>query len=294
MPSLIVRKQDGSLLFNTDYITYGLVKSGYLALAETWSRRYLRSANLDPNDGSNWSASTVAADGAGDRVWSFTLANAQSPIVFLTGSGTLNGTARSGNTMTFYYSNASTSTRFYCFDLMSDNIAGSPPYLKMRRQDGTLTFNSLQVPLNIVGAYTPPGPSALNTFGRYYYAYDGGYNRKRQYASGPAPSQMDCGYDINLDPNTEYAACLPWSRSATVMETNPSDGYTGPATQYNTVEGAFGRVGGISFLFGASAGTPQALPGGFNGIPASYSSIATDRIPQALVIKTANLPMPYR
>jgi len=38
MAELIVKKEDGSLLFDTDKISYGLIKSGHLAYAGNWNR----------------------------------------------------------------------------------------------------------------------------------------------------------------------------------------------------------------------------------------------------------------
>jgi hypothetical protein len=74
-----------------------------------------------------------------------------------------------------------------------------------------------------------------------------------------------------------------------------NSGYQGDAAAYAVLEGAYGRTGGISFMFGASAGTTdsRAMAGG--GVPAgiSYGSVAIDRFPTALIIQTAALPLPY-
>jgi hypothetical protein len=163
MASLIVRKPDGSVLFDTQYITHGLVKSAYLVADETWPRKYLKSANLNPDQGSSWEDSFRA----GDQMFSITVNNALNPIVFIVGKGALQGTARSGNTLKFFYSGADGSTKAYVYDLMSDNVLGSPPWLKTRRVDGSISFNSLQVPLNIVAAVQAPGPAAADQYGRY-------------------------------------------------------------------------------------------------------------------------------
>ena len=74
-----------------------------------------------------------------------------------------------------------------------------------------------------------------------------------------------------------------------------SSGYDGDSAAYAVLEGAYGRTGGISFMFGASAGSTisRAMAGG--GVPAgiSYGSLPTDRYPTALIIQTAALPIPF-
>ena len=286
MAQLIVAKDTGELLFDTNYITYGLVKSGYLAYNSSWTRRTLRSAQLDPTDGSNWTVSTAVNDPSNyDQVWSFTLTNARSPIVFLVGTGCLNGSSRSGTTVTYFFSNADTSTKFYCFDLMADNIAGSP-YLKTYNTSGVLTFNSLQAPLNIVGTSTPPPPTTpTGTYG-VQSPYTGGYFVGRTPSNNYNTVKQDYRYDVPLAAGVEYAAHLPWSRGASTVDAQGAG-----TAAYAVIEGAYGRVGGISFLFGASAGT--TLSTGVAPRPSGWYNVPTDRYPTALIITTANLPFPF-
>ncbi|WP_256356593.1 hypothetical protein [Pseudomonas sp. PDM32] len=286
MSKLIVTKSDGSLLFDTRKITYGLVKSGYLAYSSSWTRRTLRSAQLDPSDGSNWYASTQVNDLANwDQIWSLTVTNAKSPIVFIVGSGCLNGSTTSGTSIAYHYSNASANTKFYCFDLMADNIAGSP-YLKTYNESGILTFNSLQPPLNIAGTYQPPGPTAPAGAYGVQTAYTGGYFVSRQNDNNWNSSKQDCRFDVALTAGVEYAAYLPWSRGGSTVDTQGST-----PISYAVQEGVYGRVGGISFLFGASAGT--TLVTGVAPRPSGWYNIPSDRYPVALIITTANLPFPF-
>jgi hypothetical protein len=299
-------KENGQILFDTNLICYGLVKSGNMALQQYWGRRFLRSANLDPSDGSNYypivpvpAGSTPANGSRSDQLWGFSITNQISPICFITGPGTLIGTAISGGVFTFLYANSSPQTKFYCFDLMGDSLPGTT-FLKTYDESGRITFNSLQSPLNVVGAFTPPLPPAANDpRGRKLLAYDGGRVQKRQYVSavgasnGALATQMDSIFDIQLSAGVEYAAFLPWARTANTIESNPFAGSTGPMTQYGSSEGAYGRVGGISFMFGAAAGTNEAYPSGTGSVPVSYADIPTDRLPVALVIQTENLPFPF-
>ena len=287
MPKLIVRKADGSLLFDTNNITYGLVKSGYLAYSSSWTRMFLKSNGLDPNDPASWNKSVQVIDSTKyDQLWSFTVTNAKSPIVFLVGPGCLSCSTTSGASITYHYTNASASTKFYCFDLMADNIAGSP-FLKTFNSAGVLTFNSLQVPLNIVGTYTPPGPTApTGTYG-VQNAYNGGVSVPRFTTSDWMTQKTDCVFDVALTAGVEYAAHLPWSRGAGLCDGNGIAG----APYYSVEEGAYGRVGGISFMFGAAAGGTVYTATAPR--PYGYYQVPSDRIPAALIITTSNLPFPF-
>lgn len=286
-----VRKKNGDLLFDTSLICYGLIKSGYMTYQQSWTRRTLRSAQLDPNDGASWTPSTVTAStNLADSLYGFTVNNSLSPIVFIVGTGCLVGSSRSGSSLTFFYTNADTNTKFYCFDLMQDNIPGSP-YMKTWTDGGVITFNSLQPPLNVVAAVQAPGPGPTDVYGRLYSTYTGGYNVHRQ-SSGPSQNvtKVDSRVDIALSPGIEYAAYLPWSRSCGIADMYSGNAF--PFTMYNGSEGAYGRVGGISFMFGATAGTTQTYPS-TAGWMSSFFNLPTDRYPIALVIQTATLPFPY-
>lgn len=296
MASLTAWKTSGEVLFDTNLISYGLVKSGYMSLQQYWTRKSLRSAQLDPNNGANWTESTIVSTATfADGLWGFTVNNAISPIVFITGSGTLNGTAVNGSSITFLYSNASTSTKFYCFDLMADTIAGST-YLKTWNTSGRITFNSLQPPLNVIAAIQAPAPPpSQDVYGRYLLTYANGSQRIRQYSGNVGgivyTSQTDCYIDIPVgSPSDEYAVYLPWSRSCGIWDGSS----VVPPRNYSGVEGAYGRVGGISFMFGASAATTEAtVSTTATGPGVTYSQLPTDRYPVALVIRTSNLIFPY-
>jgi hypothetical protein len=296
MAQLRAYRDNGVILFDTNLISYGLIKSGYLQYSQSWTRRELKSAQLDPNNGANYTEVQVLFDSTyTDGLWAFTVTNAISPIVFITGSGTLNGTAISGSSITFYYSNASNSTKYYCFDLMGNNIAGSP-YLKTYDTTGRITFNSLQPPINIIGAVQAPSPGPLDQYGRYTTCYTSGYNVK-QAELGPASPyrrpRANSIVDIAGAPGVEYAVNLPFSRSCGIHDLFDFTGFQS-STQYSMVEGAYGRTGGISFMFGASAGTSYAqLNTSGQTQPCSFVNIPTDRYPTALLINTANYPFPF-
>lgn len=286
MGGLIVRKQDGSVLFDTRYITHGLIKSGYLQADETWPRKYLRGLNSDPDKGSSYDDSFRT----GDQMFSISINNAISPICFIVGKGCLQGTYRSGNTIKFLYSGGSASTKAYVFDLMADNVAGSPPWLKCRNQQGAVTFNSLQVPLNVLYSIQPPGPNAADQWGRYTQPYAGGVWTLIRKQTAEQDSQAHFTIDIVLPAGIEYAAFINYSRAANGWLDGQMTGVNAKVIGHS--EGAYGRVGGISFMFGPAGATTQIdIAGIAYSLPASLTALTT--APTALVIRTDNLPFPF-
>ncbi|MEE4668278.1 hypothetical protein V2L05_03485 [Pseudomonas alliivorans] len=287
MPSLVVNKETGELLFDTSRICYGLVKSSYLAAGEVWQRKVLRSITNDPDQGGSYIDSTRT----GDQMFTVTVNNPQSPIVFLVGKGCLQGTSISGSTMTFHFSAASTETRAYVFDLMADNIPGSP-YLKTFTELSVCTFNSLQPPLNVVGAVQAPAPAAADAYGRYVQPYAGGSWQFIRAQTASVDFQAHFVRDVALNSGVEYAACMPWTRGAAGYMDNAMTGVNAKVIGFS--EGAYGRSGGISFIFAPAGATSSIdLSGNQYSIPGSLANLPLDRYPQALVVPTANLPFPY-
>jgi len=299
MANLVVKKEDGSLLFDTAKITYGLVKSGTLSVIETWTRRMFKGGNVDPNWGGNWTESTIGSSVAfADVIYGFTVVGVKSPIVFLTGSGCLQGTKISGESMTFLYTNASTNTKFYCFDLMRDTFAGSP-YLKTRQADGVMTFNSLQLALNVVSAIQAPAPTGTQATlypipsGSRPYANAVLTVEQRQTAPSYQSNIFTAKVTMSIRAGVEYAAYLPWSRGCQIWAYGNNE--TRVTYRYGGSEGCGGVVGGIQFMFGPAGGTPEDYPMVVTGtpMPPNFSQISTTRLPTALVIETANLPFPF-
>lgn len=292
MAQLRAYRDDGILLFDTNLISYGLSKSGYMTAIQSWSRRTLLSANLDPNNGANYSPVVVSTGHVAnsDPLWGFTVIGAVSPVIFITGSGCLVGTSISGNSTTFLYTNASVNTKFYCFDLMVDSIGN--PYLKTYNTSGVLTFNSLMPPINVITAVTPPSPANLDVYGRYTSVYAG--STTRRVTSSYSVPNVASEVNIPLTPGVDYAAHLTFSRTATVWDTQPNSPATGPVTVYSASEGASGYVGGVRFQMAATAGGSQIQPNTNQAsVPASWVNIPVDRIPVALVINTAGYPFPF-
>lgn len=287
MTTLVVRKDTGELLFDTSKICYGLVKSAFLVAGEVWQRKVLRSVTNDPDQGGSYMDSTRV----GDQMFSIAVPNSKSPIVFLVGKGCLQGTSVSGTTLTFHYSAASAATKAYVFDLMADNIAGSP-YLKTYTDQGILTFNSLQPPVNVVAAIQAPAPGPLDAWGRRILPYAGGNWQFIRAQTAAVDFQAHFVLDIALTAGVEYAVFLPWSRGAAGYMSQNLTGVNAKVVSFS--EGAYGSAGGISFIFAPAGSTTSIDLSGINySIPGSVANLPVDRFPQALVVTTANLPFPY-
>ncbi|MFV3402885.1 hypothetical protein ACNFIC_02870 [Pseudomonas sp. NY15463] len=269
-------KEDQSILFDADKICYGLLKSGYLERITGWRRLRLRSIDLNPGSPSSW-----AEAGTAEPILGFSVEGAVAPIVFITGSGSPCGSSKVGDVTTFYYISANTNTKFYYFDTMRDS--GPINGVKCFREDGVLTFNSSQRPLNIVATVTPPPPRAD---GRW--PYQGGVRFIGSIFPG-GPVNVINRVGVSLGTSEEYAAYVNFTRTAAV---GPVDGsyFFLSAVQ----EGAYGVVGGVEFMFCIAARSTEldqsrVANEDFN----RWRDIPTSRYPKALVIRTRDYPFPY-
>lgn len=282
---LIIKDSNSNLLFDTRYVTYGLVSSGYLTLKVYWARRSYKGGNTNPAFGYNWTDTYAMAEPTtyNDVLHGFKLNNAKSPIAFITGGGSLNTITRnSDGSSTFWYTGASESTKFYCFDLMGDNITGGP-FLKTRNESNVITFNSLQPPLNIYTTVTAPigQPNASRTINPYIGGYGTVVDQMNQ-------RQGTYRYQVDLPLSAgEYAAHCTFSRGCTVETSIDFRGYT-----HGMVEGAYGRTNGFSFVFNVAGGTPYNL----NNPPpiqTTFDNLPIGRRPTAIIIDTRPYPFPY-
>lgn len=275
---LKVFKEDGSLLFDTEKIAYGLLKSGYLSLQVSWPRLYMRSAELNPTDPSSWAENS----GQSDRILGFSVTGAVAPIVFIAGDGSTCGSSRSGNVTTFYYTGATTSTKFYYFDTMRNDLSGAG--LKCFREDGELTFNSLQYPLNIVATVQPPNPGAVIAPGSQYRRtpYLGGTVTNGALIAGSAPNVV-ARVTVPIGAG-EYAASIPFTRSCGLWGDQGYYPYTSTVQ-----EGAGGVTGGVRFMFCVATRTTEYIGGATWNLYFNIPSVK----PTALVIRTDDLPFPF-
>lgn len=287
MAQLIVRKEDGSILFDTSKISYGLIKSGYMSLIENWGR-YVLTQGADPTFGGNWYQDNSRLD----PVYGFSVAGAKSPIIFIVGKGVVAGTKIAGDTMTFLYTCADANTKFYCFDLMVDK--GTGPKLKCYNDQGVLTFNSIQAPMNVITAVTPPNVGTSGAYGgTVLTAYAGGTNQIIRGDLTERSPSFHSILDIPIAGGGEVAAFLPWSRSFTgiqrlgIVENVP--------IIYSHAEGCYGGQNKVTFMFGVAGTTTQGndSPTVAPEVLACYRSVFNEPKPTALVIRTAGLPFPF-
>ncbi|NNJ15580.1 hypothetical protein CSV86_010185 [Pseudomonas putida CSV86] len=281
MPGKFVayRQQDQQLLFDTDLISYGLRKSGYLQFVGNWPQKYLRSANLDPNNGANWADDTAPRE----PIYGISLSKWSSPIAFLVGDGSPCGEMLVDGQKTLLFVGASTSTKAYVFDLMSD--AGPINGLKCFKENPwELTFNSAQAPLNIIASVEAPPPGAIFANDVRYTAYAGGYNQMIGNNGGATYNQMKSCVDVPVT-GGELAASITFTRSA--LCNGSAAGYGG--LEYGCQEGAGGYVGGVRFIFTVAAATTRTSVG---SSPINYWRAVPALLPRALVIRTSGLPFP--
>lgn len=276
------REQDQALLFDTDYISYGLKKSGYLTLIGNWPQKYLRSIQLDPNNGGNWDEDSTPKE----PIYGISLIKWSSPIAFLVGDGSPCGETLVNGVKTLLFVGASASTKAYVFDLMTDDgpITGLKCY---KENPWELTFNSGQPPLNIIASVQAPGLGRLvsSNFDYRYEAYAGGYNSLIGTNGGTTYFQMKSYADVPIMAG-ELAAAITFTRSAACNGSNAGAG----GFEYGCQEGCGGYSGGVRFMFTVAAATTRSNVGSF---PYNYWRQIPSIFPVALVIRTAGLPFPF-
>ena len=274
---LITRRPDGSVIVDSDQICLGLVKSGYMQPMGQWQRTRRQAANNQ-----NY---IPLVDGY-DSLYGFTV-KAIAPIVFISGRAALAASFRDGDMVTFYYGAASSSTKYYVYDLMSDRGPGAK--LRMWRDDRTPTFDSEQLPLNIYTSITPPGPSAQSAqHGGFGYAYAGG-NITAEGRGGLYTTAFS-SWSTAL-PEGQYAVNLPWRRGCFHCE---RDAWR---MSFAATEGVYSSGRNIVFFFSTAPGTPvndyyqTSFP--LNTPTTTFFNIPTARIPKATVIEVSKIPFPF-
>ena len=280
----------GNLLFNTNNMTYGLVASGNLSRINNWYRWSLRSAQLDPNNPANYTQI-----GPYDAVFGFSVVNSIAPIAFINGEGMYAGSQRSGNVTTFYYIFSSANTRIYIFDVMRDIPIAAGMKCYADDAANTCTFNSAQVPLNIVAVHQCPPPSPPTSNNYYPMPISGGSKRyERLLPNNEYTSYMVVRCPIAIGANN-YAVATTFSRSMSMGRHDSFSPLGGLNLAYSNYMGAFdgcwGTAGGIVWAVTDAART-QMIPAS-TAIPNGYANIPQDRYPQALVVSIDNLPIPY-
>lgn len=260
---LQVYKSNGDLLLESSKLVYGLVKSGNLT--QLMSER-LRG---EFNGHVSWVM----------PVYGFTV-TAKAPIVFIHGRGVYAWGSTTGDSHTFYFVSANNSTQYYVFDLMRETSGGFG--MRTYGPTGDCTFNSDQSPMNVVHNVSPPSPST----GRGGHPY-GPAGRKDFLWGG----SRCANWEKPLVAGRKYAAHLPFSRGArhNDLEFFATNGVRIGAA-YMGIEGVFGGMGGITFMFCLDLGTYLNRDlGGYS----YWDWVPTDRIPTASVVDVTKLPIPF-
>lgn len=270
-----MRKDSGDIVLDSDYVSIGLVKSGYLAAAGSltrWRRTAINNPEMIPYPGNT------------DPIWSFTV-KAVSPMVFIAGRAIFQYSVRSGDNVTFYYAMASTSVKYYVYDVMADRGPGAK--LKLRNESGAITFDSHQIPLDVKGTASPPAPSHYNsTYLGYGVPYSGGSMSSS--SSGNFTSAW-CTYSVYIGIGN-YAISLPWNRAASHTDS------TTWARSIGASEGAYGNGLYCTFIFGTDAGASmnEFFQGSAMGAgPPAFFIVPVNRYPVATAIDITNLPFPF-
>lgn len=280
MARLITRSEDGKIIIDSNYICMGLIKTGYMQSLGSWQRYRRESAN----------SSNMIPYSQFDPVHGFTV-RATAPLVFVSGRSVFHRAERVGENITFYFGASSTTARYFVFDLMSERQQAAK--LLLRNRDGVVTFDSLQLPLNVLGTVIPPLPqyqnSQLQGFGVPYAggssSFTGSGNFTTAFCTWTTNPVGGIGKDL--------AANIPWNRGAN------NTWNVNYETAFSSIEGVYGNGSSISFMFMTEAG------GNFNnfarapfpqnlviGLPA-FMYVPVDRRPEASFIDVTNLPFPY-
>nr|WP_314872225.1 hypothetical protein [uncultured Pseudomonas sp.] len=275
-------KDDGTLLFDIDRISYGLLKSGYLNLVDRWGRYYLKSAQLPPNEEGSYEYRELL-----DPICGISISDGVSPIVFLVGDGKPCGESLNGNVRTLYFQGCKPNTKAFVFDLMRD--VGERTGMECYDANGRLSFTTGMPPLNIIAAVNPPAISApvVANSDQRWTPYVGGANEAsgREWSSGDFPQVKGAAYVPVVA--GELAAYLTFSRSAGVTHGRDFNGIN----KLSANEGCGGSSGGVRFFFSPSASSLSTI---FTNNDTIWFDIPTDRQPQALVIRASDYPFPFR
>lgn len=291
-------KEDGSLLFDTENICYGLLKSGPLTAVDYWPRRVLKSADLPPSSESSWRD----LDPPRSLISGITVFDSISPIAFIAGEGVRVGDWVNGNQRTLLFWGATPQTKVYIFDLMRH--LGGDTGMQCFDPSGTLTFTTDMPPLNIIQRIESPplddiipGTENQNYPNQQYNAYRGGVNEYVVDAfDNSAGAHLKGSIYMPTVHSGEVAALLTFTRAGGVMWSwryNPG-GFpaAGPGSLLGTTEGIGGMPNGhVKFFMTPSPTTTASY---FSVNTTLWFDMPRDRAPSALVIRTSDYPYPFR
>lgn len=288
MGVFITKNHLGHTLIDSRHMCMGLVKSGYMEQLPSRERRQIMYSNSNPDD-----INSYVPNGTFDSVHGFSV-RAQCPLVYVAGRCLFMDMQRTGDVFTFSYAHASTSCRFYVFDLMRD--LGGGPKLKLRTRDSVITLDSAQRPLNVAGKATPPAPPRVSTQFQGMgtgTCYPGGTLIDMSYGSSYYLANLVCEYKVPIGVS-DCAANCPWSRGVAHTSRDPW------WQSFSGRESAYGDGNSLVFISGTDAGSlmnpffnqfgnPE-FPG--NG-QYTFMGIPVDHYPMMTAIETNGIPIPF-
>nr|BFD43162.1 hypothetical protein FFPRI1PSEUD_46610 [Pseudomonas sp. FFPRI_1] len=267
--ALIARDESGNVLYDTSKSIYGLIKSGPVEYAGTWRR-------FQPSG---------AVSVYYDNIYKFEVEGAISPLVFVTGASNKPFQSKEGSKTVFYFAGQVDGIKVYCFDVMRPIFTG--PALKTRKDDGRFTFNSLQQPLNVIGASTPPAPASFPNGTQVPFSGGSIGVLISQPTGSTLGGVLWAYYTVNLDASKTYAAHIPWDRGCGFVSQLGSDTVFRGAVH----EGCYGQQGSIVHCMWNSPETTYA--GVHSTTPQGFTSLLADRRPSCSYIDTAEYPYPF-
>ncbi|MDD1150415.1 hypothetical protein M5G25_19225 [Pseudomonas sp. TNT2022 ID357] len=251
--------ESGGTLIDSNLISYGLVKSGFMIANGYYEVGYNEGDGYWPTYWDDVPIHAVRVTGI-------------QPIVFCVGRSILTYVDRVGNDWVFNYIGADTSVRFYAYDLMREPNNDAVRF-RLWKEDGSISFNSKQWPLNIIESVQVPYPPEYP--GSNYETWTRSYNNNRI-----------------------YAANLPFSRGARVWAGAPErigmlvEGYIYEGL---VVEGGWGGTGAAYAGFYIDPNIyPAIYVVGTGGKVNSYNRVYTAHMPKLAVVDVTELPFPYQ
>lgn len=266
----------GKNLVDSDYVTMGLIKSGYMQKITDAQRSARRALNNDTYDPVPYF----------DEVYGFTVI-AETPLIYLAGRAVFQQVVRNGNSWTYWYAHASTAARFYVFDRMRD-LGSGPAKLRLWTDANVCTLDSGMPFLDINGDLAPPAPN-LNALG-YGRGYSGATTQTGRATAGSGANPDHINNSILMDSFSvavggDCAVSLPWSRHV-----SHTDRFGGSVI--SALEGAFGENGNMVFMMATEAGC-KINSWTSSGYINSFFNIARPRLPTATYIDASTLPIPF-
>lgn len=260
----LYRESDGVVLIDSSLINYGLVKSGFVVKNGTWDVPYRDSDTNFPDYYYVMSKWEVRVRGI-------------APILMMHGRAILIEINKGSLPDEFIYvfAGCSPQTRYYAYDLMREPNNQAVRF-RLWDENGNITFNSKQWPLNVFDTVSLPGNSQWNSTS----PYDGG--------------NADGTYYKRYNNDRLYAGYIPFNRSAECGCVNAGEVIEADSPYLITcIEGGWGVKGAAVAGFHSD---PFVYP--FNDYVSTgrwdfWQRVYQTRIPKLIVVDVTDLPFPF-